>query len=133
MRQSRRRGFNRQICLVQIGLVTWLMALLAVQLQLTHPAVFKVWNFSLQQTLCRTAGRLKPDGSVDVALQGALSHFWRVAVGVLGVLVFAVVYTEPAGKPAVRQTAGQVQMRGIPSSGGGGGGGDGHEALAKQL
>ena len=78
---------------------------------------------------------LTSDDSVYLALQGALSHFWRVAVGVLGILVFAVVYTEPVGKPAVRQTAGQVQMRGIPSSGGGGGGGsgDGHEALAKQL
>jgi hypothetical protein len=68
------------------------------------------------------------------ALQGALSHFWRVAVGVLGVLVFAFVYTEPSGKPPVRQTAGEVQMRGIPSSGSGAsGGGDSHEALAKQL
>ena len=77
---------------------------------------------------------MTPDNSVYSALQGALSHFWRVAVGVLGILVFAVAYTEPSGKQPVRQAVGQVQMRGIPSSSSsGGGGGDGHEALAKQL
>lgn len=59
-------------------------------------------------------------------MQGALTLFWRVAVGVLGLLVFAVAYTEPTGKPVTRQ-ADEVQMRAI----GGGAGGD--EQLAKTL
>ena len=36
-------------------------------------------------------------------LQGVLTLFWRVAVGVLGVLIAAVAYSEPVGKPVVRQ------------------------------
>lgn len=81
----------------KVGLVTWLMALLTVQLQLTHPAVFK----------------------------GAMSHFWRVAVGALGLLVFAFAFTEPTGK---RSQAGEFQMLSIA-----GGDGEREEQLAKTL
>ncbi len=59
--------------------------------------------------------------------QGALTLFWRVAVGVLGLLVFAVAYTEPTGKPVTRQ-AQEVQMLSIQS-----GSSTNEEQLAKTL